>query len=45
MVAFAIASLISSTYFYRFAKVWDERLKEIEQSEDILEQTLEMSLI
>ncbi len=45
MVAFAIASLISSTYFYRFAKVWDERLKEIEQSEDLLEQTLEMSLI
>lgn len=44
MVAFAIASLISSIYFYRFAKVWDERLKEIERSEDLLEKTLEMSL-
>ncbi|MBR1369862.1 hypothetical protein RJ53_10385 [Methanocalculus chunghsingensis] len=44
MVAFAIASLISSIYFYQFSRVWDERLKEIEQSEDLLEKTLEMSL-
>jgi hypothetical protein len=37
----ALISLASSYYFSRFAKVWDERLGEIEESEDLLKETLE----
>jgi len=38
----ALVSLASSYYFSRFAKVWDERLDEIEESETLLKETLEM---
>lgn len=37
----ALVSLASSYYFFRFAKVWDERLGEIEESEALLKETLE----
>lgn len=37
----AIVSLISSIYFHRFAKVWDERIGEIDHSEALLKQALE----
>ena len=36
----ALASLLSSYYFSRFAKVWDRRLQEIEESECALKKTL-----
>ncbi len=36
----AIASLFSSYYFMKFAKVWDRRLHEIEESECALKKTL-----
>lgn len=39
--AIAIVSLISSIYFHRFAKVWDERIDEIDHSAALLKQTLE----
>ena len=39
--AIAIVSLISSIYFHRFAKVWDERIGEIDHSAAFLKQTLE----
>lgn len=39
--AIAIVSLISSIYFHRFAKVWDERISEIDHSAALLKQTLE----
>ena len=38
----ALTSLASSYYFSRFAKVWDERLDEIEESEALLKETLEL---
>ncbi len=38
----ALVSLASSYYFSRFAKVWDERLDEIEESEALLKETLEL---
>ncbi|KLK87337.1 hypothetical protein SZ63_12195 [Methanoculleus sediminis] len=38
----ALVSLASSYYFSRFAKVWDERLGEIEGSEALLKETLEL---
>jgi len=38
----AVVSLASSFYFSRFAKVWDERLGEIEESEVLLKETLEL---
>lgn len=38
----ALVSLASSYYFSRFANVWDERLDEIEESEALLKETLEM---
>lgn len=37
----ALISLASSYYFSRFAKVWDERLGELEESEVLLKETLE----
>jgi hypothetical protein len=37
----ALVSLASSYYFSRLAKVWDERLGEIEESEVLLKETLE----
>ncbi len=36
----ALASLLSSYYFSRFAKVWERRLHEIEESECALKRTL-----
>lgn len=39
--AIAFVSLISSIYFHRFAKVWDERIHEIDHSAALLKQTLE----
>lgn len=36
----ALASLLSSYYFSQFAKVWDQRLHEIEESECALKKTL-----
>ncbi|MCM2466993.1 hypothetical protein [Methanoculleus oceani] len=38
----ALISLTSSYYFSRFARVWDERLDEIEESEALLKETLEL---
>ncbi|MDD3071905.1 hypothetical protein [Methanoculleus horonobensis] len=38
----ALVSLASSYYFSRFAKVWDERLDEIMESEALLKETLEL---
>lgn len=38
----ALVSLASSYYFSRFAKVWDERIGEIEGSEALLKKTLGM---
>ncbi len=38
----ALVSLTSSYYFSRFARVWDERLGEIEGSEALLKETLEL---
>ncbi|WP_292366328.1 MULTISPECIES: hypothetical protein [unclassified Methanoculleus] len=38
----ALVSLTSSSYFSRFARVWDGRLDEIEESEALLKETLEM---
>jgi len=38
----AVVSLASSFYFSRFAKVWDERLGEIEVFEVLLKETLEL---
>jgi hypothetical protein len=38
----ALVSLASSYYFSRFAKVWDERIGEIEESEALLKKTLGM---
>ena len=38
----ALVSLASSYYFSRFARVWDERLDEIEESEALLKETLEL---
>jgi len=38
----ALVSLASSYYFARFARVWDERLDEIEESESLLKETLEL---
>ncbi len=38
----ALASLLSSYYFSQFAKVWDKRLCEIEESECALKQKLGM---
>jgi len=37
----ALVSLTSSCYFSRFAKVWDERIGKIEESEALLKETLE----
>lgn len=37
----ALASLLSSYYFSRFANVWDQRLHEIEEAECDLKRTLE----
>ena len=36
----ALASLLSSYYFSKFAKVWDRRLHEIDESECALKKTL-----
>ena len=36
----SLASLLSSYYFSKFAKVWDRRLHEIEESECALKKTL-----
>ncbi|MDD3933591.1 MAG: hypothetical protein PHP55_07010 [Methanoculleus sp.] len=38
----ALVSLASSSYFSRFARVWDERLDEIGESEALLKETLEL---
>ncbi|WP_292395694.1 hypothetical protein [Methanoculleus sp. UBA303] len=38
----ALVSLASSYYFSRFARVWDERLDEIGESEALLKETLEL---
>ncbi|HOI14253.1 MAG TPA: hypothetical protein PLG75_10355 [Methanoculleus sp.] len=38
----ALVSLASSYYFLGFARVWDERLDEIEVSEALLKETLEL---
>lgn len=38
----ALVSLASSYYFSRFARVWDERLDRIEESESLLKETLEL---
>ncbi|MCP1662458.1 MAG: hypothetical protein D5R99_03800 [Methanocalculus sp. MSAO_Arc1] len=43
-VGIAVVSLISSIYFYRFSKVWDERIHEIDSKADLLKQTLESDL-
>lgn len=39
--AIAFVSLISSIYFYRFSKVWDERIGEIDQAAALLNTALE----
>jgi hypothetical protein len=41
-IGIALVSLASSYYFSRFAKVWDERIGEIEESEALLKKTLGM---
>jgi len=41
-IGIALVSLASSYYFSRFAKVWDERIGEIEESEALLKETLGM---
>ncbi|HOX34379.1 MAG TPA: hypothetical protein P5217_07250 [Methanoregulaceae archaeon] len=38
----ALVSLLSSYYFSKFAKVWDQRLHEIEESECVLKKSLEL---
>lgn len=40
-LAIAFTSLYSSYYFSKFSKIWDVRLREIEESEKILQKTLE----
>ncbi|MFA4824349.1 MAG: hypothetical protein WC593_04245 [Methanoregula sp.] len=40
ILGIALASLLSSYYFSKFAKVWDRRLHEIEESECALKKTL-----
>lgn len=42
--AIAIVSLISSIYFYRFSKIWDERIGEIDLAAVLLNKTLEADL-
>ena len=41
-IGIALTSLASSYYFSRFARVWDERLDRIEESESLLKETLEL---
>jgi ascorbate-specific PTS system EIIC-type component UlaA len=38
----AFASLLSSYYFSKFAKVWDQRLREIDESECTLQERLRL---
>ncbi|MCK9307959.1 MAG: hypothetical protein M0P17_10580 [Methanoculleus sp.] len=40
-IGIALTSFVSSYYFSRFARVWDERLDGVEESEFLLKETLE----